>query len=193
MTTISPALDAFLVSTGLVALAEIGDKTQLLALALAARYRRVWAITAGLLLATVLNHALAGALGGWLATLFSEQTLRWGVGIAFVLMAGWVLIPDKLDDDELRHTARSAFTATLVLFFLAEMGDKTQIATIALAARFDEAIVAVVFGTTLGMALANVPVVFAGARFADRLPVVPIRWVSAGLFLGMGVLTLLWG
>lgn len=186
-------LQALLVSTGLVALAEIGDKTQLLALALATRYRRqALAICVGILVATVLNHALAGALGGWLSGLVSPQLLQWLVGLSFIAMAIWVLVPDKLDEGAIATGARSAFTATLILFFIAEMGDKTQIATIALAARF-ESVVAVVVGTTLGMAIANLPVVWLGSRFAGRLPLRPIRWTSAALFAGLGVLTLALG
>lgn len=183
------ALHALLVSTGLVALAEIGDKTQLLALALAARYRQATAICAGIIVATLLNHALAGALGGWLSGLVSPDALRWMVGLSFLAMAAWLLVPDRLDDSAIATGARSAFTATLILFFIAEMGDKTQIATIALAARY-ESVVAVVIGTTIGMAIANLPVVWLGSRFAGRLPVTPIRWASAALFAVMGVMTL---
>ena len=184
-------MEAFLVSTGIVALAEIGDKTQLLSLLLAARYRRPWPIIAGILIATVLNHALASALGAWLTTVLTPATLRWMVGLSFLVMALWILVPDKLDDDTLLKTASryGLFGLTLVMFFMAEMGDKTQIATMALAARF-HAFGAVVAGTTLGMMIANVPVVLLGERLSQRLPLRAIRWVTAALFAGLGILAL---
>lgn len=185
-------MEAFLVSTGFVALAEIGDKTQLLSLVLAARYRRPLPIIAGILLATLLNHALASALGAWITTTVSPHTLHWVVGVTFIVMALWILVPDKLDQDE--ATTRSSsryglFGLTLMIFFMAEMGDKTQIATIALAAKFG-AVGVVVAGTTLGMMIANVPVVLLGHRIADRLPVRAIRWVTMALFAALGVVAL---
>ena len=185
-------MDAFLISTGFVALAEIGDKTQLLSLVLAARYRRPWPIIAGILLATLLNHALAGALGAWITSTVSPHTLRWVVGLTFIVMALWILVPDQLgkDDDASRNGSRHGlFGLTLMIFFMAEMGDKTQIATIALAAKFS-AFGAVVAGTTLGMMIANVPVVLLGHRVADRLPLRAVRWGTMALFAALGVVAL---
>ncbi len=184
------ATEAFLVSTGIVALAEIGDKTQLLAFMLAARYRRPWPIVAGILVATLLNHAMAGALGAWLTTLLGPQGLRWILGIGFIVMAVWTLIPDKLDPEEVRVPRSGVFWATLVAFFLAEMGDKTQVATVALAAQY-AALVAVVAGTTLGMLIANVPAVLLGERLAGRMPVRLVHGIAAALFAILGVATLL--
>jgi len=182
-------VSVFLVSTGLVALAEIGDKTQLLAFLLAARYRRPLPIVAGILVATIANHALAAGLGAWLRTLLDPQVLRWVVGIGFLVMAGWTLIPDQLDDD--RPADRfGVFGTTVLAFFIAEMGDKTQLATVALAAQAD-ALVAVVAGTTAGMMLANVPAVLLGQRLAGRIPVAWVHRVAAALFALLGVATLL--
>ena len=183
---------AFLLSTGLVALAEMGDKTQLLALLLAARYRQPLPILCAILLATLVNHALAAALGAWLAAFLTPEVLRWILAVSFIGMAGWMLIPDKLDDESnsiARWQQLGVFGATFVLFFLAEIGDKTQIATVALAARFDS-IVAVLAGTTLGMMLANAPAVFIGDRLANRLPIALIHKVTALIFLivGLGVI-----
>lgn len=183
---------AFLLSTGLVALAEMGDKTQLLALLLAARYRKPLPILCAILLATLVNHALAAALGAWLAVFLTPDVLRWILAVSFIGMAGWMLIPDKLDDESnsiARWQQLGVFGATFVLFFLAEIGDKTQIATIALAARFDS-ILAVLAGTTLGMMLANAPAVFIGDRLANRLPIALIHKVTALIFLivGLGVI-----
>src|SRR6478609_8856267 len=158
-------MEAFLVSTGLVALAEIGDKTQLLAFLLAARFRKPLPICLGIFIATIVNHAGAGALGAWITSLVSPQTMRWILGVGFIAMAGWTLIPDKIDEEE-EGGAKfklGVLGTTIVAFFLAEMGDKTQIATVALAARFDS-LAAVVAGTTLGMMIANVPAVFLGER-----------------------------
>ena len=186
-------MEAFLISSGIVALAEIGDKTQLLSLLLAARWRRPWPLIAGILVATVLNHALASALGAWLATAFAPATLRVMVGLSFLAMALWIGVPDKLDalDAQKNNAGRyGVFGLTLMLFFMAEMGDKTQIATIALAAKF-HAFGAVVAGTTAGMMLANVPVVLLGHRLAERLPVSGIRWVTMALFAALGVFALL--
>lgn len=179
-------MTAFLMSTFLVALAEIGDKTQLLALLLAARYRRPWPIVWGILLATVLNHALAGVLGSWMASLFAPNTLRWLLGLSFLLMALWVLVPDKLDNEEPTHTAWGVFATTTLAFFIAEMGDKTQLATVALAAQF-QSLVAVVLGTTLGMMLANAPVVFFGDRISKNISIVAVHRIAAGIFVLIGL------
>ena len=183
-------MNAFLVSTGIVALAEIGDKTQLLAFILAARFRRPLPIAAGILVATLLNHAAAGALGAWLTTLATPHTLRWVLGVSFIAMALWTLIPDKFDDDDAAIGDRGVFVTTLLAFFMAEMGDKTQFATIALAARFD-AVLAVVAGTTLGMMLANLPAVYFGERLAARMPTRLVHMAAALLFAVLGVATLL--
>jgi putative Ca2+/H+ antiporter (TMEM165/GDT1 family) len=186
-------MEALLVSTGVVALAEIGDKTQLLAFLLAARFKRPWPIIWGILAATLLNHALAGALGAWLTSLTSPQVLRWVLGLSFIAMAAWTLVPDKMDDDD--SDARSAqrlgvFGATFVAFFLAEMGDKTQIATVAMAARYADAFL-VVAGTTLGMMLANVPAVLIGDKLAHKLPIRLVHGIAALIFAVLGVATLL--
>ena len=184
-------MEAFLISTGIVALAEIGDKTQLLALLLAARFKKPWPIVWGIFVATVLNHAMAGALGAWLTAQISPQVLRWMLGASFIAMAVWMLIPDRLDDATDKQPMRfGVFGTTLVLFFLAEMGDKTQVATVILAARFD-AYVAVVAGTTLGMLLANAPVVWLGERVTRLLPLRVVHIVSAVIFLGLGFFALL--
>ncbi len=182
-------MDAFLVSTAIVALAEIGDKTQLLAFILAARFRRPWQIVLGILVATLANHAFAAAVGTWLTTLMGPHTLRWVLGLSFIAMAAWTLIPDKLDEEEARLPRLGVFGATLVAFFLAEMGDKTQIATVALAAQY-QALVAVVAGTTLGMMIANVPAVLLGDRIATRMPVKLVHGIAAAIFLGLGIANL---
>lgn len=182
-------MDAFLISTGLVALAEMGDKTQLLALLLAARYRQPLPILMAILLATLFNHALAAALGAWLADFLNPEVLRWILGISFIAMAGWMLIPDQLEDEQdsiSRWQRFGVFGATFVLFFLAEIGDKTQIATVALAARFDSLLM-VVAGTTLGMMIANAPAVFIGERMAGRLPLTLIHRIAALIFLLIGI------
>ena len=176
---------AALVSTGVVALAEIGDKTQLLALMLAARFRRPGAIVAGILVATLLNHALAAWLGAWVAAWLRPEVLKWLVAGSFAAVALWSLKPDTLDEAD-SVPARSAFVATLFAFFLAEIGDKTQVATVLLATRY-EPLWEVVFGTTVGMLLANVPVVLLGARFARRLPLKAARRVAAAVFLALAV------
>jgi putative Ca2+/H+ antiporter (TMEM165/GDT1 family) len=183
-------MEALLISTGVVALAEIGDKTQLLAFILAARFRRPWPIIAGILLATLVNHGLAGALGAWITGLLGPQAMRWGLGISFLAMAVWTLIPDKFEEGDAQFAKRGVFLTTLIAFFLAEMGDKTQIATIALAAKY-HAFWPVVAGTTLGMMLANVPAVFVGDRLAQRLPTRLVHGVAAAIFAVIGVLTLL--
>ncbi len=183
--------EAFLVSTSVVALAEMGDKTQLLSLILAARYRKPIPIVLGILVATLLNHALAGALGAWLSSLMSPTTLNWVMAIAFIAMGLWILVPDKLDEDEVKVPKKQmgVFFATLVAFFLAEMGDKTQFATIALGAQYSDTFM-VVLGTTFGMMLANVPAVYLGNRFADRLPTRVVHMIAAAIFIVIGVLTL---
>ena len=183
-------LEAFLVSTGLVTLAEIGDKTQLLAFFLAARFRRAGPIILGIFIATVANHAFAAALGTWITQWFGPETMRWLLGLSFIAMAIWVLIPDKLDEGEISTPRLGVLGATIVAFFLAEMGDKTQVATVALAAQY-EAFMAVVMGTTLGMMIANVPAVYAGDRIAHRLPVRLIHAVAAALFALLGLAVLL--
>jgi len=182
-------MEAFLVSTSIVALAEIGDKTQLLAFILAARFRAPWPIILGILVATLANHAFAAALGTWITSLMEPETLRWVLGLSFIGMAIWVLIPDKLDNTETTGTRFGVFGTTLVTFFLAEMGDKTQIATVALAAQY-HTLIAVVMGTTLGMMIANVPAVILGERIANRIPVRTVHMVVAAIFAVLGVLTL---
>ena len=184
-------MQAFLLSTGIVALAEMGDKTQLLALVLAVRFKKPWPIVWGILVATVLNHAMAGALGASVTTQISPQTLRYILGASFIAMAVWMLVPDKLDDEADSKKPRfGVFGTTVVLFFLAEMGDKTQIATVMLAARFD-AYLPVVAGTTLGMMLANAPVVWLGERMTRLVPLRVVHLVSAAIFLGLGLWALL--
>lgn len=185
-------MEAFLVSTGAVALGEMGDKTQLLAIVLAAMFRKPLPIVLGILVATVLNHAAAGAVGGWVAAMLGPDLLRWVIGASFLAMAVWMLVPDRIDEDEAtRKTARfGVFGTTAVAFFLAEMGDKTQIATVALAARYPD-IVQVVVGTTLGMLLANVPAVFLGDRIARKVSMPLVHAIAAAIFGVLGVLTLL--
>ena len=183
-------IEAFVVSTGLVALAEIGDKTQLLSLVLAARFRKPWPIVAGIFAATLLNHAAAGALGAWITSLVGAGTMTKIVGASFVAMALWVLIPDKLDEAGADRAKGGVFLTTATLFFIAEMGDKTQVATVMLAARFDS-LAAVITGTTLGMLLANVPVVFFGDAIAKKVPLVLVRRITAAAFAVLGILALL--
>ena len=184
-------MEALLISTGVVALAEIGDKTQLLAFILAARFKKPLPIIAGILCATLVNHGLAGALGAWITSVLSPGTMRWILGLSFIGMAIWTLIPDRIEEEE-THVPRhlGVFGATLVTFFLAEMGDKTQIATVALAAHYAAPLM-VVIGTTLGMLVADVPAVFVGNRFAARIPMKLVHSIAAGIFAVMGVLTLL--
>lgn len=183
-------VEAFLVSTGIVALAEIGDKTQLLALVLAARFRRPVPIILGILVATLVNHALAGAAGAWVASAIGPVAMRWILGISFIAMAVWMLVPDSIDDEKEAAPRFGVFGTTLVAFFLLEMGDKTQIATVALAAKYD-ALAAVVAGTTLGMMLANVPAVLLGEVAARKLPMRLVHGIAATIFLVLGVLVLL--
>ncbi|MEJ7687270.1 MAG: TMEM165/GDT1 family protein [Variovorax sp.] len=188
-------MQAFFVSTGVVGIAEMGDKTQLLALLLAARFRKPWPIVLGIFTATVLNHALAGALGNWVTHAIGPAALRWILGISFIAMAVWMMVPDKLDANELPKSAPfgvlGVFGTTLIAFFLAEMGDKTQIATIVLAARYADAYVWVVLGTTMGMMLANAPVVWLGERIVKRVPIKLVHGISAALFLVLGMAALI--
>jgi putative Ca2+/H+ antiporter (TMEM165/GDT1 family) len=184
-------LNSFLVSASVVGLAEIGDKTQLLSLLLAAKFRRPIPIMLGVLAATVVNHAGAGGIGTLLAHVLNPQILNWAIVASFALMAIWIVIPDKVDEDGIRETARrtSVFLTTVVTFFIAEMGDKTQIATIALAAQFQD-FFGVVSGTTVGMMAANIPAIYLGSRFADRLPAKAVHTVAAGIFAVLGILAL---
>ena len=184
-------LQALFVSAGTVALAEIGDKTQLLALLLAARFRRPWPIIAGILVATLANHALAGWLGAMAAHWLTPEVLRWVVAASFIGIALWTLKPDTMDEDA-AMPGSNAFAATVVAFFIAEIGDKTQVATVLLATRFD-ALWQVVVGTTIGMLLANVPVVAFGSRFAQRLPLRAARMVAALVFLALGLWAAVFG
>ena len=179
-------MEPFFISTAIVALAEMGDKTQLLALVLAARFRKPWPIVLGILVATLVNHGLAGALGAWITATITPELLRWVLGISFIAMAAWTLIPDKLNESEARPPRFGPFLTTLVAFFLVEMGDKTQIATIALGARFQDALW-VTAGTTLGMMLANVPAVFLGEALVRRVPLKAVRMIAASLFLVIGL------
>lgn len=184
-------MEVLLVSTGVVALAEIGDKTQLLAFILAARFKKPLPIIAGILAATIINHGLAGALGAWITTAISPEVLRWVLGASFIAMAAWTLISDKIEDEETRIASRlGVFGATFVTFFLAEMGDKTQIATIAMAAHYPNPWL-VVAGTTLGMLIADVPAVFVGDKMANKIPMKLVHGVAAGVFALLGVATLL--
>jgi Ca2+/H+ antiporter, TMEM165/GDT1 family len=185
------AIESLLVSTGVVALAEIGDKTQLLAFLLAARFRKPLPIVLGILCATLLNHGLAGALGAWITLHVSPDIMRWVLGLSFLGMAVWTLIPDSIEADESRFKHRlGVFGATFVTFFLAEMGDKTQIATVALAAHYGTP-VPVIIGTTLGMMIADVPAVFIGERLAPRIPMKLVHAIAAAIFAVIGILTLL--
>ncbi|MBP5857822.1 TMEM165/GDT1 family protein [Marivibrio halodurans] len=183
-------MDAFLISTGIVAIAEVGDKTQLLALILAARFRKPVPIIIGILIATVANHALAAWVGLLVADWLGPEILRWVLGLSFLAMAAWMLIPDKVEDGDTLSASRfGPFLATLVTFFLLEIGDKTQVATIALAARFDD-IVMVTIGTTLGMMIANVPAVLVGKAAATRIPLTFVHAVAALIFAALGLLAL---
>jgi putative Ca2+/H+ antiporter (TMEM165/GDT1 family) len=180
-------MEAFLLSAGIVALAEMGDKTQLLSLVLAARFRRPWPILWGILIATLANHALAGAVGASVTAWLGPQWLRWILAGSFIAMAAWMLVPDKLDGDDTPDAPRhSVLVTTIMAFFLAEMGDKTQVATVMLAAQY-QTWFAVVAGTTLGMMLANAPVVWFGERVMRRVPVRAVHVVSALIFLGLGL------
>ncbi len=184
-------MESLIVSTGVVALAEIGDKTQLLAFILAARFKKPIPIIAGILAATVVNHGLAGALGAWITSAVRPDVLRWVLGASFIGMAIWTLVPDKIEGDETNIASRlGVFGATLVTFFLAEMGDKTQIATVAMAAHYADPLM-VVTGTTLGMLIADVPAVFVGDKLASRIPMRLVHAVAAGVFALLGIATLM--
>jgi putative Ca2+/H+ antiporter (TMEM165/GDT1 family) len=184
-------IEAFAVSAGVVALGEIGDKTQLLALLLAARYRAPRPIIAGIFVATLANHALAAALGGWLTRLIEPQWLRWGLGSSFIAVALWMLVPDRADDaaEGAERVGLGVFGVTVIAFFLAEMGDKTQIATVMLAARYN-ALLSVTAGTTLGMMIANVPAVLLGERVLKFVPTAWVHRIAAAVFAALGVLVL---
>jgi len=184
-------MEALLVSTGVVALAEIGDKTQLLAFLLAARFKKPVPIILGILVATILNHGLAGAIGTWITHAVSPEILRWVLGASFIGMAIWTMIPDEIEEDEAQIAKRfGVFGATLITFFLAEMGDKTQIATVAMAAHYADPML-VVAGTTLGMLIADVPAVFVGDKLANKIPMRLVHSIAAAVFAALGIATLL--
>ncbi|MCC7705927.1 TMEM165/GDT1 family protein [Janthinobacterium sp. GW460P] len=183
-------MEAFLISTGIVGLAEIGDKTQLLAFLLAAKFRKPLPIVLAIFVATIANHAFAAAVGAWITGMLGPDALRWVLGVSFLAMAAWTLIPDKLDEDETKLARYGVFLTTLIAFFMAEMGDKTQVATVALAARYHD-IVSVVLGTTFGMMLANVPAVYLGDRIANRVPLRLVHGIAALIFAVLGLATLL--
>lgn len=185
-------MEALLISTGIVALAEFGDKTQLLSFLLAAKFRKPLPIILGILVATLANHAAAGGLGAWLASLLTPMTLRWVLGLSFLAMAVWMLIPDRLEEDAIRLPTFGIFMTTTLAFFMAEMGDKTQIATVALACHYP-ALIAVILGTTLGMLVANAPAVYFGDRVARMLPLGLVRISTAAVFAALSVATLLGG
>jgi len=182
-------MEAFLISTGIVALAEIGDKTQLLAFILAAKFRKPVPIIIGILVATIANHAFAGALGTWITSMVAPETMRWVLGLSFIVMAIWTLIPDKFEEDDAKLARYGVFGTTLIAFFLAEMGDKTQVATVALAAQY-QSLIAVVAGTTFGMMIANVPAVIMGDRIASKIPVRIVHAIAAAIFAVLGVMML---
>lgn len=179
-------MEALLTSTAVVALAEIGDKTQLLAIVLATRFQKPLPIVAGIFGATIANHFLAALVGSQVASILDGQWFRYAIAVSFIAMAAWTLIPDKLDDEEHKPARFGAFVTTLIAFFLVEMGDKTQVATIALGARFHD-VLAVTTGTTLGMMLANVPAVFLGHEVLKYVPLNIVRMIAAGLFLVIGL------
>lgn len=184
-------MEALFISTGVVALAEIGDKTQLLAFILAARFKKPLPIIAGILCATLINHGLAGALGSLITSIASPEVMRWALGLSFIGMAIWTMIPDKIEEEETQVAKQlGVFGATFITFFLAEMGDKTQIATIALAAHYGAPLM-VIAGTTLGMLIADVPAVFVGNKFAAKIPMKLVHSIAAGVFAVMGMATLL--
>jgi len=184
-------MEPLLVSTGVVALAEIGDKTQLLAFILAARFKKPVPIILGILAATILNHGLAGALGAWITSAISPEILRWVLGLSFIGMAVWTMIPDKVEDEETQVAMKfGVFGATSITFFLAEMGDKTQIATVAMVAHYAAPLM-VVMGTTLGMLVADVPAVFLGDKFANKIPMKLVHSIAAAIFALLGIATLL--
>jgi putative Ca2+/H+ antiporter (TMEM165/GDT1 family) len=183
-------MESLLVSTGVVALAEIGDKTQLLAFILAARFKKPVPIILGILVATLINHGLAGALGAWITSAVTPAILRWVLGISFIGMAIWTMIPDKIEEEETKVAQKfGVFGATLITFFLAEMGDKTQIATVAMAAHYAAPLL-VVIGTTLGMLIADVPAVFLGDKLANKIPMKLVHSIAAAIFAILGIATL---
>ncbi len=183
-------MESLLVSTGVVALAEIGDKTQLLAFILAARFKKPVPIILGILVATLINHGLAGALGAWITSAVTSEVLRWVLGISFIGMAIWTMIPDKIEEEETKVAQKfGVFSATLITFFLAEMGDKTQIATVAMAAHYAAPLL-VVIGTTLGMLIADVPAVFLGDKLANKIPMKLVHSIAAAIFAILGIATL---
>ena len=184
-------MESLLVSTGVVAFAEIGDKTQLLTFILAARFKKPVPIILGILVATVVNHGLAGALGAWITVTVSPEIMRWALGLSFIAMAIWTMIPDKIEDEETQTAKRlGVFGATLIAFFLAEMGDKTQIATVALTAHYAAPLM-VVIGTTLGMLIADIPAVFVGDKIATKIPMKLVHSIAAAIFAILGIATLL--
>lgn len=183
-------MEAFLLSGGIVALAEIGDKTQLLAFLLAAKFRKPLPIVLAIFVATLANHAFAAAIGTWITAGIGPNMLRWVLGVSFLLMAAWTLVPDKLDESDTKLAKYGVFMTTLIAFFLAEMGDKTQVATVALAARYDS-LIAVVAGTTFGMMLANVPAVYLGEKIANRVSLKLVHGIAAAMFAALGIATLL--
>jgi len=184
-------MEPLFVSTGVVALAEIGDKTQLLAFILAARFKKPVPIILGILAATIVNHGLAGALGVWITSAISPEILRWVLGLSFIGMAVWTMVPDKIEDEETQVAMKfGVFGATLITFFLAEMGDKTQIATVAMVAHYAAPLM-VVMGTTLGMLVADVPAVFLGDKFANKIPMKLVHSIAAAIFALLGIATLL--
>ena len=183
-------MESLLVSTGVVALAEIGDKTQLLAFILAARFKKPAPIILGILVATLINHGLAGALGAWITSAVTPEILRWVLGVSFIGMAIWTMIPDKIEDEETKVAQKfGVFGATLITFFLAEMGDKTQIATVAMAAHYAAPLM-VVIGTTLGMLIADVPAVLVGDKLANKIPMKLVHSIAAAIFAILGIATL---
>jgi Ca2+/H+ antiporter, TMEM165/GDT1 family len=184
-------MESLLVSTGVVALAEIGDKTQLLAFILAARFKKPVPIILGILVATIFNHGLAGALGAWITAHVTPEIMRWVLGASFIGMAIWTLVPDEIEEEETKIASRfGVFGATLVTFFLAEMGDKTQVATVAMAAHYPDPVLVVV-GTTLGMLIADVPAVFVGDKLAQKIPMRLVHGIAAMIFAILGVFTLM--
>ena len=183
-------MEAFLISTGIVGLAEIGDKTQLLAFLLAAKFRKPLPIVLAIFVATVANHAFAAAVGAWITSMLGPDVLRWVLGVSFLAMAAWTLIPDKLDEEDTKLAKYGVFLTTLIAFFMAEMDDKTQVATVALAARYHD-IYSVVLGTTFGMMLANVPAVYLGDKIANRVSLRLVHGIAALVFAVLGVATLL--
>ena len=184
-------MESLFVSTGLVALAEIGDKTQLLAFILATRFKKPFPIISGILLATILNHSLAGVIGAWIVSSLSPGTLHWILGLSFIAMAAWTLIPDKLEENKTSSLKNlGVFGTTAITFFLAEMGDKTQLATVAMVAHYANPI-PVVIGTTLGMLVADVPAVFIGDKLGEKLPMRLIRTIVAIIFAALAVATFL--